>query len=390
MLLPALSSIIFHFFLPISILHNIWLVVLLIIVMLLCFRFVRQRKTFRHWLHYVKCKRKRILMKEMSSDDNSDAELSIKAKDYSKSPIQLKHPVPSFNFSEDSNSSASDTKTMLDKSSTQITASCQLLCKEDLNESDITDKHQSPDHSCPVVTSSLPISASIKPEVQKFEAADAFADSRLTTITTTPLSVQNNVSNVKQKSPAITPTSPLLKDVNNRLLIPETKFVILVTSTSNSTSRESSSEEDISKGNVPVLAPKEARIPSSPLTGEHDKKEPAEDQSPIQQHEEIGSSTIDDFDMSDADIPLAQLSTEIVRRPKRANAASRYKAIINQLSPSFTSNEPIKKRLRTFPQSQEGSFQKSGQRRSVRLSLRMLEADKRKSKSEKRKRKRAK
>ena len=72
-------------------------------------------------------------------------------------------------------------------------------------------------------------------------------------------------------------------------------------------------------------------------------------------------------------------NNDVIKRPKRANAASRYRAIINQLSPSLT-NEPIKKRLRLFKKStnniqEQSCKQEPYRRRSLRLSLRLIESD---------------
>ena len=310
------------------------------------------------------------------SNDNSDTESVTRAKDYCKSPVEPNSSSALFHFNGDHSYLSSSINSIAEKSETQIAADSQLPCKEEQSIADSKiskDLQNSPNHSTSTACHShtLPIVAtsSVNTVVPYMFYASPVKSS--TVIEQKPLETISPPSNLEQtRSLAVSMQTNVSKSNVNV----ESDPVATV-------SKKCSPQTDHSK---PVLIQKN-QIPPSPDASDSDLKPLSELTPPVSKKAKsvASSPNSDDFNLSDADIPLAQLSAELLRRPKRLNAASRYKAIMNQLSPSLTTNEPIKKRLRTFQKS--NSFQNNSieptppQRRSVRLSMRLLEANKKKA-----------
>jgi len=334
------------------------------------FRFVRQRKTFRHWLHYVRNRKNSI------SDDNSDTELVTRAKDYCKSPVQPKTSASLFEFSQDHSNTSPKTNSNVGNLEPQIEVSCQLPCKEQMPLADPKirkDVHHSPNHSTSSAAHVLPVlttsASTLVPDVFYVSSVKSSRSEQKTS--------ENVSTQLKLEQ---TPYLPVTSKVNES----KTNVVLVVTEISIPESKENIHIKDQSK---PVLIEK-SQTPPSPEASDNDLNPLSELSPPISKKIKTASPSpnSDDYNLSDADIPLAQLSAELLRRPKRVNAASRYKAIMTQLSPSLTTNEPIKKRLRTFQKShsfEERNLQPTPpQRRSLRLSMREIEANKKKAVSE--------
>ena len=320
-------------------------------------------------MHYVRKK------KESHSDNDSDSDLITRAKDYCKSPVQQKNSSTStsFDFKKEDSTTFVQSKSISDHSATQITANCQIPCKEETcvtQSNDFSIIHQSPTHSCVSAASALPSST-------------FFVNTAAANLSPVNSLKSETMQVVSEHKPSVVDFAR----VNNA----DTEVVIIVGDSAAAAAAESKelvpdkdhSKTELSESDQVLLPPE---IEDKDL-----KREPEISTSPFKK-DEITSSlpNSDDFDFSDGDVPLAQLSAELVRRPKRVNAASRYKAIMNQLSPSLSANEPIKKRLRTYQKNNsfEDDFNQS--KLPQRRSLRLVEANKKKAAKEKKKLKRQK
>ena len=347
------------------------------------FSFVRQRKTFRHWLQYVRYK-KLFGIDNISDSDSNETKQDTTATEILKVETEPIGSMSALNFTSHTNFDVPNV--------TSSEISIQVSKSHDLSETVSTSNCNSSTRSINNSVTTSPVSSSSPFRVLSDNNVPLNSDLNENCQTRDDLSADGMSDPIVQEQ---IPTPPLSSSPNsepgNPLQSSEASVVFILTDCSTPSSQSKTDRPSIDEkvDATDVVVSSDQQISSSHSLD----NVKSDDVSLSTQDENEVTDASDNNELSEDEIPLSQLSLDTARRPKRVNAASRYKAIINQLSPSLTSIEPIKKRLRMFRKQKDAAHdtnQAVGPRRSVRLRLRKIESNKSKKVSQKRNRKKVK